>query len=108
MGRGGRPGLIGVAARTAVVAGTASAVSGRVAARQQQQAAAREAPAAPAEAAAPAAPAPPVAAPAPPAPAAAALDDQALSALERLGGLYAQGLLSEAEFAAAKQRVLAP
>ena len=99
LGRGGRPGLIGVAARTAVVAGTASAVSGRVAARQQQQAAAREAPAA----------APAAAVPAPaPAGSAAALDDQALSALERLGGLYAQGLLSEAEFAAAKQRVLAP
>lgn len=99
LGRGGRPGLIGVAARTAVVAGTASAVSGRVAARQQQQAAAREVPAA----------APAAAVPAPaPAGSAAALDDQALSALERLGGLYAQGLLSEAEFAAAKQRVLAP
>lgn len=99
LGRGGRPGLIGVAARTAVVAGTASAVSGRVAARQQQQAAAREVPAA----------APAAAVPEPaPAGSAPALDDQALSALERLGGLYAQGLLSEAEFAAAKQRVLAP
>ena len=31
------PGLIGMAARTAVVAGTATAVSGRVARRQQQK-----------------------------------------------------------------------
>ena len=31
------PGLIGMAARTAVVAGTATAVSGRVAHRQQQR-----------------------------------------------------------------------
>ncbi|WP_448261930.1 DUF6325 family protein [Microbacterium aurum] len=36
--RVGRPGLIGLAARTAVVAGTASAVSGGVAARQQRRA----------------------------------------------------------------------
>ena len=36
--RVGRPGLIGLAARTAVVAGTASAVSGGVAARQQRKA----------------------------------------------------------------------
>ncbi|HWV50263.1 MAG TPA: SHOCT domain-containing protein, partial [Microbacterium sp.] len=34
----GRPGLIGMAARTAVVAGTASAVSGNVARRQQGRA----------------------------------------------------------------------
>jgi len=98
VGRGGRPGLIGVAARTAVVAGTASAVSGRVAARQQQQAAVHQAPA-------------PAAAEPDPAPADAAspaLDDQALSNLERLGSLYAKGMLSDAEFAAAKQRVLAP
>src|SRR5260370_1445315 len=45
--RTGRPGLIGVAARTAVVAGTATAVTGRVANRQQQRAAAVAAPVAP-------------------------------------------------------------
>ena len=33
-GRRGRPGLLGVAARTAVVAGTASAVSGSMRAKQ--------------------------------------------------------------------------
>jgi microsomal dipeptidase-like Zn-dependent dipeptidase len=37
-GRGGRPGLIGMAARTAVVAGTATAVSGNVQRRQQGKA----------------------------------------------------------------------
>ena len=38
LGRGGRPGLIGMAARTAVVAGTATAVSGHVQRRQQGRA----------------------------------------------------------------------
>ena len=36
--RVGRPGLIGTAARTAVVAGTATAVSGKVSRKQQQKA----------------------------------------------------------------------
>ena len=36
--RRGRPGLIGMAARTAVVAGTATAVSGNVQRRQQARA----------------------------------------------------------------------
>jgi len=99
LSRGGRPGLIGMAARTAVVAGTATAVSGRVAARQQQQHAASEA-------AAQAASAP--VAPAPAGEAAPALDDHAVSTLERLGSLHAQGMLTDAEFATAKQRVLAP
>ncbi|MFN7150534.1 MAG: SHOCT domain-containing protein, partial [Microthrixaceae bacterium] len=38
MMRGGRPGLVGTMARTAVVAGTATAVSGGVARRQQGKA----------------------------------------------------------------------
>jgi len=38
------PGLIGAAARTAVVAGTATAVSGRVARRQQSRYASQDAP----------------------------------------------------------------
>ncbi len=101
VGRGGRPGLIGVAARTAVVAGTATAVSGRVASRQQQRHAESEA--------AVQAAAAPVAPPAPAAGAAApALDDHAMSTLERLASLHAQGMLTDAEFATAKQRVLAP
>jgi hypothetical protein len=92
--RGGRPGLIGTAARTAVVAGTATAVSGRVAARHQRAAAASQPPPQPApeEAAAPAA--------------AGALDDQALANLERLGTLHQQGMLTDEEFTAAKQRIL--
>ncbi|MGY0021581.1 SHOCT domain-containing protein [Streptomyces sp. cg35] len=94
LSRTGRPGLIGAAARTAVVAGTATAVSGRVAARQQERAAAKEATSQQGQAAA-----------APP-PSGGALDDQALSSLERLGRLHADGLLSEEEFTAAKQRIL--
>ena len=38
MGRRGRPGIVGMAARTAVVAGTATAVSGNVSRRQQAKA----------------------------------------------------------------------
>lgn len=38
IGRAGRPGLLGTAARTAVIAGTATAVSGNVARRQQARA----------------------------------------------------------------------
>ena len=38
LGRRGRPGLIGMAARTAVVAGTATAVSGSVQRHQQEKA----------------------------------------------------------------------
>ncbi|MEZ0090101.1 SHOCT domain-containing protein [Streptacidiphilus sp. EB129] len=95
VGRGRRPGLIGAAARTAVVAGTATAVSGRVAARQQQRAAS-------------AAPAPEAPAPAPAAAPAAGvpMDENTLNQLERLSTLYSQNLLSEAEFTAAKQRLL--
>ncbi|GAA0683103.1 hypothetical protein GCM10010193_41140 [Kitasatospora atroaurantiaca] len=101
LARGGRPGLIGAAARTAVVAGTATAVSGRVAARQQERAATQEA----ADRAGTAPPAP-VAEAQPPAAEAPPLDDQAISALARLGDLREQGVLSDSEFAAAKQRIL--
>lgn len=99
MGRRG-PGLVGMAARTAVVAGTATAVSGRVARRQQrkygeqdaayteQQAAAMEqgientayAPA-PAEA-------------------------DYTAELQQLASLKAQGILTEEEFEAKKKQVL--
>jgi len=90
-------GLVRMAARTAVVAGTATAVSGRVAHRQQgkydQQAA--EQYAAQQQAAAAAAPAP----------AAPAADDQTAQ-LTNLANLHAQGILSDEEFAAAKAKVL--
>ncbi|MBN7792468.1 SHOCT domain-containing protein [Microbacterium esteraromaticum] len=110
--RVGRPGLIGLAARTAVVAGTASAVQGSAARRQQQraqqeqyQAAAQQAQidAAAQQAAAQYAPAP--VAPAPQAPAADAGGDM-IAKLQQLSGLHDAGVLSDDEFAAAKQKLL--
>jgi len=84
-------------ARTAVVAGTATAVSGNVARRQ----AARQAPAEPAPAPPPpAAAAPPAAAP-PPAPAADPMEQ-----LTKLAALKQQGLLTDEEFATQKAKLL--
>ena len=93
------PGLVGMAARTAVVAGTATAVSGRVARRQanryadqdaqytQQQVAAvnqgyaeSEMPAAPAE--------------------------DPFAQIEKLSKLHDSGALTDEEFAAAKAKIL--
>lgn len=87
-------------ARTAVVAGTATAVSNRVSRRQanrwseqaeaqayeQQQAAAPQAP---------------------PPPAAAASETDTLTQLKELGELKAAGVLTEAEFEAQKAKILA-
>ena len=96
--RRGRPSLLGrtaqTAARTAVIAGTATAVSGKVAARQA-------AGAAPAPAAAEPAP-PPAAAPA----AAPGLTDEAIGKLQKLADLRASGVLTEEEFAVQKARIL--
>lgn len=92
--RVGRPGLLGAAARTAVVAGTAQAVGGRVAHRQQQRYAQ--------EAAQQAAPEPQAA---PPQPAAAPVDP-AVAQLQQLAALRDQGILTEQEFAAKKAQVL--
>jgi hypothetical protein len=87
------PGLIRGVARTAVVAGTATAVSGRVARRQnqrwaeqdyQQQADYQQAP-------------PPAAAP-------AAADP--VQQLKELGELRDKGVLTEEEFAAQKAKLL--
>jgi len=94
-----------VAARTAVVAGTATAVSGKV--HQGQQAKAHQAADADAyrqqqEAQAMAAQAPP---PPPPPPAAPAADD-VLDSLERLAALHAQGILTDEELAQQKARIL--
>ncbi|SFR66385.1 Short C-terminal domain-containing protein [Agromyces sp. CF514] len=119
--RMGRPGLIGMAARTAVVAGTATAVSGSVqrhqqekyqqqaqadAYEQQQQQAQMDAAAQQAAQQAfaqqqyaqqqAAAAAPPAAAP--------AVD--IVAELQKLGALKEQGILSDAEFAAAKAKLL--
>ena len=91
--------LVRMAARTAVVAGTATAVSNRVSRRQynrwegqaqqeayeQQQAA------------------PPPAAP----PAAAPSTDDKISQLKELGQLKDSGVLTEAEFEAQKAKILA-
>ena len=115
----GRPGLIGMAARTAVVAGTATAVSGNVARRQQerayqaqeaqayemQQAAAAQQQAAAEQAAAQQAAAQQAAAQQAAAAAAPAGDDL-MAQLSQLGQLHAQGILSDDEFAAAKAKLL--
>jgi Short C-terminal domain len=99
IGRRG-PGLVGMAARTAVVAGTATAVSGRVARRQQrkygeQDAAYTEQLAAGAGAGveqsyAQAAPAEP----------------DYMAELEQLAQLKNQGILTEEEFQAKKKQLL--
>ncbi|MEW1893647.1 MULTISPECIES: SHOCT domain-containing protein [unclassified Streptomyces] len=94
------PGLIGAAARTAVIAGTASAVTGRVQQRQQNRFAEQEAEQLAAQQ--PMAPAPQPAAP----PAAAPGEDM-IGQLERLAALKQQGILTEAEFEAQKARLLA-
>jgi hypothetical protein len=87
------PGLLRGIARTAVVAGTATHVSNNVSRRQQS----RWAQQGPAE--------PEAAAPPPPAPAAAAPD--LVSQLKELAALKEQGVLTDAEFAAQKARLLA-
>jgi hypothetical protein len=107
IGRVGRPGLVGTAARTAVIAGTATAVSGKVAAAQQ--AAAQPAVAPPAVEAAPP-PAPPAAGPGPatapaPAPPADALTDEVVDQLRKLAELRDAGIVTDEEFTA-KKRVL--
>jgi hypothetical protein len=106
IGRRG-PGLIGTAARTAVVAGTATAVSGNVARRQHARAVqANEAAAYEQQAAAAQAPPPPPPAPAPAAAAAAPTGQELIDQLSQLGALKDQGILTEEEFAAQKARLL--
>src|SRR4051812_10913799 len=96
--RRGRPGLMGTMARTAVVAGTATAVSGNVARRGEQRAAEQEtAAAAPPHAAAPV--------PAQAEPAGSSADDM-IEQIRKLGELKADGLLTEDEFATAKSKIL--
>jgi hypothetical protein len=110
-------GLIRGVARTAVVAGTATAVSNRVSRRQankwgaqEDQQAAQDEQAAKAQAydeqqaaQQQAYAAPP---PQPAAPAASAQDDM-LTQLQKLGELKAAGVLTEEEFAAQKAKILA-
>jgi hypothetical protein len=97
LGRRG-PGLVGMAARTAVVAGTASAVSGRVQRRQQRKYAEEDAQYVERQAAAmetgieqgAGAPAEP---------------DYGAE-LEQLAQLKAQGIITEEEFQAKKKQIL--
>ena len=88
-------GLVRMAARTAVVAGTATAVSGRVQRRQYEKWEQEDAQ----QAAQQQAQAPP--------PAAAPPEDDATAQLQNLAQLHAQGVLTDDEFAAAKAKLLA-
>jgi len=83
-------GLLRGMARTAVIAGTATAVSNRVSRRQYNRWSEQEQSAEPQYA---------------PAPAAAPADDP-YSQLKELADLKAQGVLTEAEFAAEKAKLL--
>ena len=91
-------GLIGGMARTAVVAGTATAVSNRVSRRQagrwaaQEQQQYQE---------------PQYQAPPPPPPPAAAADSELIAQLEKLGDLRDKGILTDEEFAQQKAKLLA-
>lgn len=95
-------GLVRGMARTAVVAGTATAVSNRVSRRQAERWQRQEYAQQPDYAPQPAYVAPP---PAPP-PAAASGGGDVTAELERLAGLRSQGVLTDEEFAAAKAKLL--
>ena len=101
------PGLMRGVARTAVVAGTATAVSNRVSRRQANRWAAQEQQQyyqqpPPQQYYEPAPPPPPPA----PAPAAAASTDDLVTQLKELAALRDQGILTDAEFAAQKAKLL--
>lgn len=111
--RMGRPGLMGTMARTAVIAGTATAVSGGMqrhaqqSAATQQQAAAAQQQAMVDQAAAQAAAQMQAQAPPPPAaPAGMSMDDK-ISKIKELGALKEAGLLTDEEFAGQKAKILA-
>jgi hypothetical protein len=94
------PGLFGVMARTAVVAGTATVVSGSIRERQMEGAQAKQA-AAQQQAAAAA----PAAAPAPAADP-GAMTSEMITQLKQLAELHTQGILTDDEFAAQKAKLL--
>jgi Short C-terminal domain len=101
------PGLLRGMARTAVVAGTATAVSNRVSRRQANRwSQPDQSTYAEPQYAEPQYAAPPQYAPPPPAPASSGTSDM-LDQLRQLGELKDQGILTEAEFAAQKARILA-
>jgi hypothetical protein len=97
------PGLVRGVARTAVIAGTATAVSNNVSRRQQGRWAQKEQQSqADAYAQQQYQQAPP-----PPPPAAAAPEVDIVGELTKLADLRAAGILSDAEFEAAKAKILA-
>ena len=115
IGRVGRPSLVGTMARTAVIAGTATAVSNKVSqgqaakaqqaadaqayqAQQQQEAMAQQMAAQQAAAAPPPPPAP--------APAAGGISDEVVGQLKQLAELRDAGILTEEEFSAKKAKLL--
>jgi hypothetical protein len=87
------PGLLRGMARTAVVAGTATAVSNRVSRRQAQRWGAQDSYGYEPEPA--------------PAPAPAQAGPDPIEQLKQLGDLHAQGVLTDEEFAAQKAKLLA-
>jgi len=100
-------GLIGGMARTAVVAGTATAVSNRVSRRQANRWSAQQEPAPPPPQQQYQEPPPPAYAPPPPPPPPADDGPDMLDQLQKLGELRDAGVLTEAEFAAQKAKILA-
>jgi Short C-terminal domain len=93
--------LIRAMARTAVVAGTATAVSNRVSRRQANRWAEQDMQQADAYQAQQAAP------PQAPPPAAGGMTDDKLEQLKQLGELKTSGVLTDAEFEAQKAKILA-
>lgn len=92
------PGLLRGVARTAVIAGTATAVSNRVSRRQAQRWQS--------QGTYPYDEPPPEQAPAAPAPAPAPAEPDMIQQLRDLGALKDQGILTDEEFAAQKARIL--
>lgn len=88
--RGGRPGLLGTIARTAVISGTAQATSNavnrRARSRWERESAVQEVPM--------------------PAPVAPAGEPQLYEQIARLAELHSAGVLTSDEFTAAKARLL--
>ena len=96
------PGLLRGVARTAVVAGTATAVSGRVRRRQEARWAEKEEQQYAQQQVMQQAQAPQA-----PPPQAASAEGSVIDQLKELGELKAQGILTEEEFAAQKAKLLA-
>lgn len=87
------PGLLRGVARTAAIAGTATAVSNRVSRRQAARWQGQEEQQAPVQQAPPPAPAPPA-------------EQSPIEQLKELAALKDQGVLTEEEFAAQKAKIL--